>query len=364
MMRRRNVLVSAYYAKNVGDDLFLKSLFSRYENIDWYLLTANRHYQNMFKDYPHVNILHTYRELGTINMFISRSKLTRHIKKYDAFVMIGGSIFIQNKGWKNVYSIRHQLIQLLNKYNIPSYIIGANFGPFNDVFFKEKYESHFKNYTSICFRDEYSYDLFKHLSNVKVAPDAVLTLNNDQLLSKKSSRHIGISLISLDHRPYLTQHKAEYYHFFQKVITHYLNEDYHIKLFSFCEEEGDLVGIKEILKLIPKHAHDKITVINYEGNIDAFLIEFKSCLKIIGTRFHSLILALKNRQPFIPVIYSEKMIEGLKQIGVKNVGYHIEDLATLNINKINSKFNRFINPDVFLKAEKQFQALDQLLKNE
>src|SRR5690625_2561833 len=126
-MKRKNVLVSAYFAQNVGDDLFLKSLFDRYENVNCYLLTSNKRYEKMFESYSHVNTFFSYREVMNINMFISWARLVNHFKKYDAFIKIGGSIFMQNKEWEKTFERRHQLMNILKKHNIPTFIIGANF---------------------------------------------------------------------------------------------------------------------------------------------------------------------------------------------------------------------------------------------
>ncbi|WP_419096214.1 polysaccharide pyruvyl transferase family protein [Sutcliffiella tianshenii] len=37
---------------------------------------------------------------------------------------------------------------------------------------------------------------------------------------------------------------------------------------------------------------NKLKLVNYEGNKDHFIKEYQSCETIIGTRFHSIILAL------------------------------------------------------------------------
>lgn len=360
-MKRKRVLVSAYYAQNVGDDLFLKVLFTRYNDVDWYLLTANKHYKKVFKSYPHVNIVKTYREIKTINMFITLQTLTKRIKRFDAFVMIGGSIFIENEDWQRLYSVRNQLIQLLDTYGIPSYIIGANFGPFATDLFKQKYLNYFNYCTNISFRDLYSYRLFSQLSNVQVAPDAVLTLDVEHFSNKRTKNIVGISLISLKRRKNLRAYEQVYYMTFKEIITYYIKHNYFVKLFSFCEKEGDLNSIYHLLKLLPYDYLKKIKIVNYDGKINLFLHEFQRCTKIIGTRFHSLILALKFNQPFLPIIYSKKMINGLQQIGIKKYGYLIEELSTFHLNDLKEAFIHFKSNEQFKKAEKHFAHLDELL---
>lgn len=358
-MGRKNVLVSAYFAKNVGDDLFLKVLFDRYENVNWYLLTPNDEYEKIFDNYAHVKTIKLYREYGQTNLFVMWSKITNHFKHYDAFVMIGGSIFMQNKQWKNTLSIRNKIINLLNKYHIPAYVIGANFGPYDDDSFITMNEDHFINYENICFRDSYSYTKFKHLSNVSVAPDAVLTLQAEN--ARKRQNCIGISPISLQERKDLQDYAAPYYLKLKQMIKYYVEQGNKIRLFSFCEYEGDLRSIKEILSLLPSEYNKEIEVVKYNGQLDSFLEQFQVCSKIIGTRFHSLILAMIFQQPFLPISYSDKTVRGLRQIGIKHLGYHIREIDLLDFATLESKFNGIVKQEVYLEAEKQFYNLDQLL---
>lgn len=61
--KQPTILVCAYFANNLGDDLFLKILIERYPNVKWELLTANRNYKKLFKDLKNVNIIYSYRDL-------------------------------------------------------------------------------------------------------------------------------------------------------------------------------------------------------------------------------------------------------------------------------------------------------------
>lgn len=359
-MSRKSVLVSAYFAKNVGDDLFLKVLFDRYPHVDWYLLTAKKEYETIFKSYPHVNTINLHRNIAHINLFICLAKLTHHMKKYDAFVMIGGSIFMQNEAWEKTYLLRTQLLTLLKKYHIPTYIIGANFGPYDDEYFLQTYYSHFKNYTGICFRDLYSYDLFDDLHNVKVAPDAVLTLNVKKLTRKMDC--IGFAPIYLKNRNSLRQYTNSYYEKHKQLIDYYIKREYTVKLFSFCQYEGDLHSINKIIDLLPIEYKAKIDIVSYEGDLVNFLREFQTCSTIIGTRFHSLILAMKFNQQFLPIIYSAKTVNNLNMINLKHTGYYIENLDQLNINEI--KYNDVVDASLFKQAEQQFAQLDKTLFTE
>lgn len=360
---KKRILVAAYFAKNVGDDLFLKVLFDRYPHVTWVLLTANRDYRKIFKAYKNVKITYSYRDVKIgkyhLNLFYLINKLLLGAKKYDAIVHIGGSIFMQSPAWRMKLAERDYLIHNFKAKR--NFILGANFGPFKDRFFIKKYRDLFMKYDDVCFRDSLSYKLFKGLENVRYAPDVVLNLKDRQTNAPEKS--IGISTINLENRAGLNKYTEQYNLKMAQLIKGYIEEGYQVKLFSFCESEGDLQGIEAIKgKIEPKYM-ESITVINYMGDLDGFLRAFKVCERIIGTRFHALILAMIYDQPFYPLIYSQKSSNFLADLSFQNQGCQIKDIEHLNINDVRSAeyFNQLKDKQVFSEASKQFEKLDAFI---
>src|SRR5690625_7189596 len=93
---KKRILVSAYFAKSVGDDLFLKVLFDRYLHVQWDLMTAKRNYQELFKDYDYVRIIYSSRDVRlvrkSVHLYYAMNLFYNRLRKYDLFVMMGGSI--------------------------------------------------------------------------------------------------------------------------------------------------------------------------------------------------------------------------------------------------------------------------------
>src|SRR5699024_2042390 len=176
-----NYLVNAYFAKNVGDDLFMKILFSRYPNITWHLLTVRREYKEIFKELTNVRLIKGL----SINLFNKRridlfskvNNLFLKYRKFDGLLIIGGSIFMEGPDWQESLEKRKVLPRKLQALNKRLLIVGANFGPYSEKEFIEKHRRFFNCFNDICFRDRYSYNLFKNKHNVRVAPDVVFNLN-------------------------------------------------------------------------------------------------------------------------------------------------------------------------------------------
>jgi colanic acid/amylovoran biosynthesis protein len=361
---KKKVLVCAYFAKNLGDDLFLKILFDRYPNVEWDLLTANRNYNEIFKDYKNVKIIYSYRNIGKnkFNLFFKLNDMFFKYKKYDALVNIGGSIFMQSPAWKLKFNEREYLLNNFKKRNKKVFILGANFGPFKDKVFVEKYRKLFATYNDVCFRDYYSYKIFSDLENVRLAPDVVFNLDVKRFDEKEKS--VGFSIIDIEKREGLNEYQHEYNKKLTQLVENYIELGYKVKLFSFCENEGDMKAINYLQDSFKKNYSNSIEVIDYEGNINSFLNKFKSCEVIIGTRFHSIILALLYNQSVFPIIYSEKTYNVLKDLNMENHCCYIQDIQKLDVKKVTTSIdNRMKNSEVFVEAEKQFEKLDLFLGN-
>src|SRR5690625_1556664 len=99
-----NFLVNAYFSKNVGDDLFLKVLIERYPDVNWYLLTPNPVYKDVFNDHSNVHIIESlnFNLLGLrrIDLFSKANQLFLKYQLYDGLIVIGGSIFMEGSEWK------------------------------------------------------------------------------------------------------------------------------------------------------------------------------------------------------------------------------------------------------------------------
>ena len=118
----------------------------------------------------------------------------------------------------------------------------------------------------------------------------------------------------------------------------------------------------EILEEIDEKYKVNIEVISYNGDIDGFLNKFESMENILGTRFHACILSQVFNQGLYPIIYSNKTINVLKDIGLNNEYIHINEIENLDpvhvLNKINN--NKIKNDNkIFEDSEKQFEVLDR-----
>jgi len=347
---------------NLGDDLFFRILFRRYPNIKFYFYPPSvllNKYKKIFKKYKnvrfydkeeyYVNVRKDITDVNTpINLF---PMICERAKTVDCLINIGGSIFMQNDHWRE--DDRFTIKEIIG--NKPSFIIGCNFGP-NDNDYYNFYQEWFKKFDDICFRDKVSYNQFKHLDNVRLADDIVLIGSDKRLLlSRRNKKSIGISIIDVTNTKTLKNYKDDYFKFLRETIKFYQKDNFKINLFSFCEEDGDLKAINELLETIKDQTN--INVINYDDNIDDFLAKWQQNEYIVSTRFHATILALKYKQFFLPLIYSDKTKNYLKDI---DKGISIIDIKKIKNYKIGkTTFNKVIRR---YNSDEQFEIVDKYLK--
>ena len=371
----KNILVTAYLNLNVGDDLFVKILLERYKNHHFWIYSSKKNaipfskYKNLTLIEPeNPSMFSRIRNkfiTKDMNFFIKERVrgMIRASKKnnvsFDGIVSIGGSLFIENLksqgSHSKMYSFLHELMP-----GIKHYFIGCNFGPYTDQSFKKEYVRVFELAVDVCFRESYSADIFKKLDNVRFAPDIVFQYEINS--KKKIDKSIGISLIDLSNRSDLTNYESSYIDKHVQLITEAIENKYKIRLFSFCEHEGDEQVITKLLTSIELKYRNKIEVVLYDGDLDLFLAKYAEMEKMICTRFHAMILSLILKQQIFPIIYSRKMTNVLEDINFQGSSYLIKEIDDLSYEKINQTSILTNISSERVKSIGQFYSLDLYLK--
>lgn len=341
----KKVFIHAYTEQNLGDDMFIEYLCNRYPTVDFYIFCKNC-YETALSKISNLNILkHTEYHFST---------------DFYLQIIIGGSIFMQsvNKGIFKKYSSDKK-----NKiFDVPTYIIGANFGPYKSIFFRLLYKHWFKSIDGIVFRDRYSYDLFR-LNNMAWAPDILFNYNLPDISTK---RIVSISCIKQNFRSGLNDYNEDLY--FQKlaeVAEIYSRLGFSINLAAFSKAQEDDIAAKMIYNFLSPQAKSMTEISIYQGNIDTFLKKLLSSSYIIGTRFHSVILGWNAGIPVFPICYNSKLKNAIDSYEFKGNYVDISKICDIDFSYID--LNRTVEIGVDTKklkkeANNHFLILDELLK--
>lgn len=306
----------AYARKNLGDDLFIKMLLDQNKEIDFYIKIDKYEFVDWLDGYENLHVLNgkdTDKELYEMN-----------VEEYDAYVYIGGSIFIEGGKVYNLSPKFYDFIKRCNDKKIPFCYISCNYGPYQTQEYFELSRNTFQECTDICFRDKYSYNLFRDINTVRYAPDLAFSYELEK--EEKIPNSIGISIINLAIREKLQKKEEEYDEFLINNIKKYIRDGNTVYLYSFCEHEGDDVAIDKILQKLKNTS--KVIPVRYKGDINYFLKMYSKMEYMICSRFHAMILSCIARQKMYIMSYSKKIDNVIEDLSLKVPILHFDEIVS------------------------------------
>lgn len=284
------ILITAYTVNNLGDDMFITLLCKHYKHM-YFLLQCPFEFSEPFFEIENLTVV---------------SKLSEDIVSHIDFqIFIGGSLFMEPQNKLEIEYKFRSVISCRISSSIPFFVIGANFGPYTEISHVNLYRDWFRQLDGISFRDRYSFNLFQELPNVMWAPDLIFSYSfpyvsnpckNITIVPIYNTGRIGLPCFS----------NEKYFSFLTRIALEYLKMGYTITLASFCEFQMDNVACEEIYHAIPSEWKEKVFFLKYKNNINSFLKKFVNTEYVIGTRFHSIIIALKEKIPVFPIVYNQK----------------------------------------------------------
>ena len=348
----KKIFILAYARRNLGDDLFIEMLLKRYPKVSFYINVENPEHAILFKKFPNITVISEK----------ERNLTKQNADEYDGYIYVGGSIFMEGGV---VYNITDEFLDFLKECkqkNIPFCYVSSNFGPAYTQAYIDLAKNVYENCKDICFRDKYSYNLFKDIPTIRYAPDLLFSYDIGKCEKEKNT--IGISVIDLEIRENFKNREKEYIDFLTSNIINYINEGNKVYLFSFCRQEGDEKAIDKIVANIKDEKYiDNIYVVNYDGDIEKFLEVYKKMEYMLCQRFHSLILSYICKQKFYVISYSKKIDNIIDELNLcdeyvkldqinSNKSIDLKEFFEVETNKLEiikkSSLEQFIALDAFL----------------
>lgn len=349
--------VKFYSALNLGDDLFVYILSQRYGENN--ILTYS---QKIPASLDKIYTLPRYKYI----LFRALEKITRKNfldiwlnRTSEVYVYIGGSIFIENNNlqkWK-------KNAQAYKDLSIPYYILGSNFGPYKNPEFVSIVRGIVSGAQDACFRDRASYKLFKDIPSVRVATDIAFTLDVNKFRSTpKQSKTAVISVIDAHSRFNKTtadRYEREIVHFSRQLVK----DGYKVALMSFCKYEGDEIAVQRILGKMSRKLQESVSSYVYTGDIDEALSVLSEAEIIVASRFHAAVLGLAFGKKVLPIVYSDKTLNILRDLDFDGPIFDIREIDKFSGRKFDIGSLRLNDVSKQKKlAEKQFQELDKILE--
>ncbi|MBZ5749695.1 polysaccharide pyruvyl transferase family protein [Metabacillus rhizolycopersici] len=365
----KKIFVDIYLQFNLGDDLFLDILAKKFPNSEFTINYLGNNYDQFISQYNNVK----RRKYSLINKIGQRLKISDSITNYDtvaidhdALLFIGGSIFREEDYHHTLYQDRIKMIKEFKNRGKSVFILGSNFGPFKSAEFLNDYKELFKLCDDVCFRDLYSFKLFKSLPQVRHAPDIVFQMEINDYKTNTDQKRIGFSIIDVRHKKGLSKYHNDYISSTVKSIESFVSKGYECCLMSFCEQEGDLQVINEIKSILSTETLNKVFIYEYKGKLKEAIALIASFNLFIAARFHANILALLLGIGLMPIIYSDKTTNMFKDINLIDV---LVNMNELYLQFDENTFNRSLNNKIDLEmisndAKNQFSKLSKFLNQD
>ena len=327
----KKIFLYAYDRRNLGDDLFVHVITKRYPDVKFYMW-SDKVNRETFASLPNLKVIDKDSRFVHFLNRLRPSLVARYKawleKRCDAVVYIGGSIFMEYPNWEQISTWWEYEAE-----NRPFYVLGANFGPYHTEAYREKMASIFGKMRDVCFRDRYSNKLFSDVPTVRYAPDILFSYPMPAVDVKE--KQIFVSVIDCagrDESHSLSEFDSRYVTNMADMLRGYLNDGYDLVMASFCKEEGDESGITKILRAMGCENHPSIRIICYDGtNADELTTAISESALVIATRFHATILAMAAGRPVLPIVYSDKTLHVLEDLGYNEL--------ILDLRKSNSEYS-------------------------
>ena len=224
----------------------------------------------------------------------------------------------------------------------------------------------FKKYFDVCFRDTYSYNLFKGIKSVRYSPDLLLSVKLPNIA--QISGKIFVSVIN----PYLADcdcNNAEaenYISLMAKTVTLMLRQGHNVCLSGLCILMEDFATVNKIISQIPDNLKTNLKTINYmgDGNFQPVLSQIAQSEYCLAGRLHAMLFGFIGDKKTLPISYNIKFDRILNDIGFNKRILHIKQLENISpedlLNKLLSQKPANIK-SLCKIADRQFAALDKYI---
>lgn len=345
------IFLHGYWAKNFGDELFLELFRIKYPDAQ-IMLSCNKEFAKYYKSKGYTVLVKD----GLVHKVINRICRTLFKKRYitciiekkaDYLVVLGGSLFMQIPVWRKQYEVLTEYVNAVSG----SYVIGANFGPFESDEFVSSYSKLFSSMTDVCFRDSYSAGLFKDLPNVRFADD--ISYHLPALWPQKSCAAFNelqikdytiISLINPQYRINQEKYTDSYF----KLIDHILSTiDTPVVLFYSSYKMKDYDACLTFYNKYSERFKEVRLLMAGSDDLSLSIDIIRNAKCVIASHFHTMLIALLYSRPVLPLIYNEKMQHILEDLKYKGPSTDISQIVNTDdfYKEFDQNYNLVLNTD-------------------
>ena len=247
-------------------------------------------------------------------------------RRYPKLIVTGSGFMINTKA-----ALKTELLWFLKGHHPGDYCLGCNIEPLDSPIKRFLIRWKLNQFKLITCRDQTSYRWLRQNTSkpeIHYLPDIVFSLPEEWIPRNDNPEMLGISLL---HRAGDGE-DCPYYRAMAEAADQWIRKTGKgVILMAFDSgKEDDLFACRAVHSLIEFPEKAEI-VFHHDGT--EIPAAFARCEKIIGARFHSMVLALRMGIPFFPVIFREKMRNLILDLNYPILGCGIDYVLMEEIRK-------------------------------
>ena len=279
-MQDHKIHLSGYFDRNFGDDMMMRLVVRAFPEITF-----------LVEDTADTPLL------SEPNVAQANYRLCRQFPK---LVVTGSGFMINTKA-----AFQAELLRFLKGKHPGDYCLGCNIEPLDAPLKSFLIRKKLNKFKLITCRDQASYDWLSRNTRkpqVHCLPDILFSIPETWFPACDDPKMLGIAMM---HR-IGDSADCPYYRAMAEAADQWIRETGNgVILMAFdTGKEDDLWACHAVRALMQLPEKVQIAAHREGTEIPA---AFAQCKKIIGARFHSMVLALRMGIPFFPVIFREKM---------------------------------------------------------
>ena len=259
----------------------------------------------------------------------------------------------------NNAALKTEILWWLKGHNPGDYCLGCNIEPLDAPIKRFLISRKMNCFKLITCRDQVSYRWIcqnTRRPEVHVLPDILFSFPDDWIPSGNISDKLGISLM---HRAGDSEN-CVYYRTMAEIADEWIRETgKDVILMAFdTGMEDDLFACRAVKSLMKFSDHAEIIAHRDGTEIPA---AFARCEKIIGARFHAIVLALRMEKQLYPLIFREKARNLLKDIQYPFPACDLDHIDTESLRTFlaEAQIPYHLEQDIYVRANKHAQLLKQ-----
>ena len=338
-----DVLLDGYLDRNFGDDLLMRLTAYYFPEHRFYIQTGEK------------ELLLPFRAVENVLDFEQEPP-----DKLDFALTVIGSGFILRRMQSLYTFIRREKQRRKLTKGIPTAVIGCNIGPFSSGILERRLLDKLRSYDLVTVREQYSADYLRR-NRIACAcyPDIAFTLPDGWIPEASGEKCLGISAYRREGADNLSLYRAMAY----AADAFVRRTGNRVLLFALdLGRENDLSAAYTIRSL--SDFPEQLEIIPHDDCGGHVIAGLRRCGCVIAVRLHMTVMALRLEIPFVPVAYSQKTWNLLRDLNYPGEIFSVDSVDEKALDEAVRTARVFpVSRDCLAAAQGHFIKVRELLQS-